>query len=186
MRNDDLERLEESQEIRQLIRSSKEQYEQEKSEYAPAEFASLMDTIRKRQNSRMKSRISPWWLTAACLLGWIVGYGFSGGSSTQHDYLVATDTIIIIRERVDTIYWEVQPESLIAGKSTPSKSLVPKKHAPQQRKVLKQQPPVPVLISPEFLQRQMHLPNPESECYAVNGMTVADDNYPLHLLVAVP
>ena len=40
MKNDDLERLEKSQDVQQLIHFAKEQYEQEKSEHTPADFSS--------------------------------------------------------------------------------------------------------------------------------------------------
>ena len=39
MKNDDLERLEESQEIQRLIRSAKKQYKQEKVDYSPVSFS---------------------------------------------------------------------------------------------------------------------------------------------------
>ncbi|MCS2960831.1 hypothetical protein NXV12_06155 [Bacteroides thetaiotaomicron] len=76
MKNDDLERLEKSQDVQQLIHFAKEQYEQEKSEHTPADFSSLMQAVRKNQKKRMRLKVSPWWLTAACLLGWTIGYGF--------------------------------------------------------------------------------------------------------------
>ena len=46
MKNDDLERLEKSQDVQQLIHFAKEQYEQEKSEHTPADFSSLMQAVR--------------------------------------------------------------------------------------------------------------------------------------------
>ena len=44
MKSDDLERLEESQEMQQLIRSAKEQYEQEKSAQPPVPYSCLLYT----------------------------------------------------------------------------------------------------------------------------------------------
>ena len=41
MKSDDLERLEESQEMKQLIRSAKERYEQEKSAQPPVPYSVL-------------------------------------------------------------------------------------------------------------------------------------------------
>lgn len=41
MKSDDLERLEESQEMQQLIHAAKEQYEQEKSVHPPVAYAAL-------------------------------------------------------------------------------------------------------------------------------------------------
>ena len=110
MKNDDLERLEKSQDVQQLIHFAKEQYEQEKSEHTPADFSSLMQAVRKNQKKRMRLKVSPWWLTAACLLGWTIGYGFPGGSNTQSDQIAVVttviDTVVVIHERVDTAYRE--------------------------------------------------------------------------------
>lgn len=44
----------------------------------------------------------------------------------------------------------------------------------------------PSFISIEFLQQQQNLSDPDSECYAANGMTIAEGNYPFHLLMAIP
>ena len=96
MKSDDLERLEESQEMQQLIHAAKEQYEQEKSVHPPVSYAAFAQKLRERQkDGKMKAKqelperetfevkggkrsgISPWWLVAACLLGGIIGYGRS-------------------------------------------------------------------------------------------------------------
>ena len=98
MKSDDLERLEESQEMQQLIRSAKEQYEQEKSAQPPVPYSVFARTLKERQKGEKmevkqkpfgrgvlgekhkygkRSEISPWWLVAACLLGCIIGYGVS-------------------------------------------------------------------------------------------------------------
>lgn len=195
MKKDDLERLEESKEMQRLLRFAKEQYEQEKSENAPVPFSSLKQAIRKNQRSgSIKPRVTPWWLAAACLLGWIIGYGFSGESNAQPDRLATTDTVVIVRERVDTIYREVQPKTLIAAKTakrvsnanavSPGKHTTREKHTTRNEKFAEQAEPD--YISSVLLQQRMNMPDPESECYAANGMTVAENNYPFHLLSAVP
>ncbi|MDD3036475.1 hypothetical protein [Bacteroides sp.] len=184
MKKDDLERLEELQEIQQLIRCMKKQYEQEKVEHTPPPFSFVMQTVRKEQCYKKRLRISPWWLTAACLLGWILGYGFSGGSEPQPDSkLAVTDTVIVVHERVDTIYREVKtqsPEFLIASQNA-LKPVSSKKPVTQSDKATKQT--MPAIVIPDFLQQEMSMPDPESDCYAANGMTVAEDNYPIHLLM---
>ena len=100
MKSDDLERLEESQEMQQLIHAAKEQYEQEKSVHPPVAYAAFAQNLRERQkDGKMKAKqepperetfevkggkrsgISPWWLVAACLLGGIIGYGISTTSA---------------------------------------------------------------------------------------------------------
>ena len=49
MKSDDLERLEESQEMQQLIHAAKEQYEQEKSVHPPVAYAAFAQNLRERQ-----------------------------------------------------------------------------------------------------------------------------------------
>lgn len=79
----------------------------------------------------MRLKVSPWWLTAACLLGWTIGYGFPGGSNTQSDQIAVVttviDTVVVIHERVDTVYREVHLKSLVAtSNAAKSKSASPK------------------------------------------------------------
>lgn len=192
MKNDDLERLEESKEVQQMIRFAKEQYEKEKAEHAPADFSDIMQSIHcNRKEAKMKRGISPWWLVAACLMGCVIGYAFSASgeiSFNETERLAVTDTVVVIRERVDTVYKEVKPQVLIAQKSSSAttKPVTPKPSTTHGQTATHEQTAAPVNISPEFMQQQMSMPDPDSECYAANGMTVAEDNYPLHLLVTIP
>ena len=123
MKSDDLERLEESQEMQQLIHAAKEQYEQEKSVHPPVSYAAFAQNLRERQkDGKMKAKqepperetfevkggkrsgFSPWWLVAACLLGGIIGYGISTTSDRQEaglERLAVADTVIVVR----SIYW---------------------------------------------------------------------------------
>ena len=157
MKNDDLERLEKSQDVQQLIHFAKEQYEQEKSEHTPADFSSLMQAVRKNQKKRMRLKVSPWWLTA----------------------------VVVIHERVDTVYREVHLKSLVAtSNAAKSKSASPKKHARQSEAISERSESD--FISSALLQQAMTLPDPDSECYAANGMTVAESNYPFHMLATIP
>ena len=64
MKNDDLERLEKSQDVQQLIHFAKEQYEQEKSEHTPADFSSLMQAVRKNQKTEGFSLVADSCLSA--------------------------------------------------------------------------------------------------------------------------
>lgn len=185
MKKDDLDQLERSQEMQQLVHFSKEQYEREKSANAPVPFSDLMQAVRKRKKDKAKSKITPWWLAAACLLGWIVGYGFSFKGGAQPDKLAVADTLIIRSERVDTItiYREVQSESLVAAENL-TKAMNSKKEEAQKEKM--QNAEEPVIISLALMQQELNLPDPENECYAANGMSVKEDNYPFHLLASVP
>ena len=178
MKSDDLERLEESQEMQQLIHAAKEQYEQEKSVHPPVSYAAFAQKLRERQkDGKMKAKqelperetfevkggkrsgISPWWLVAACLLGGIIGYGISTTSDRQEaglERLAVADTVIVVRERVDTVYREVKVPSqpLVASRSmVKSQSTgLPKEHVKQSRKAV--QKADPAFISIEFLQQQ--------------------------------
>ena len=155
----------------------------------PADFSSLMQAVRKNQKKRMRLKVSPWWLTAACLLGWTIGYGFPGGSNTQSDQIAVVttviDTVVVIHERVDTVYREVHLKSLVAtSNAAKSKSASPKKHARQSEAISERSESD--FISSALLQQAMTLPDPDSECYAANGMTVAESNYPFHMLATIP
>ena len=137
-----------------------------------------------------RSGISPWWLVAACLLGCIIGYGVSNTSDsreTDTDRLAVTDTVIIVHERVDTVYREVKvpSQSLVASQAAPRSkdTKLPGERVKPDRIERESEP---AFISIEFLQQQRNLPDPDSECYAANGMTVAEGNYPFHLLATVP
>ena len=211
MKSDDLERLEESQEMKQLIRSAKEQYEQEKSAQPPVPYSVFARTLKERQKGKKmevkqkpfgggvlgekhkdgkRSGISPWWLVAACLLGCIIGYGVSNtpdSRETDTDRLAVTDTVIIVHERVDTVYREVKvpSQSLVASQAAP-RSKDTKLPGERVKSDRIEQESEPAFISIEFLQQQRNLPDPDSECYAANGMTVAEGNYPFHLLATVP
>ena len=194
MKNDELEKLEASKDIQRLIHSSREQYEQEKSANAPVAFSSVMENIHKNRAKRVKRGISPWWLSAACLLGCIIGYAFSGEKSSvqPRGALAVTDTLIIVHERVDTVYREIQPKEWIATGSA-VKSESPKNYTVSVSKqgTIKQgtrkgHEPEPDFVFPAYLEQRLTMPNPESEYYAVNGMTVAEGNYPIHLLGTVP
>lgn len=180
MKNDDLEKLEASEEVKRLIRSSRKQYEEEKQEHAPMPFSSVMDVIRKNRINHTKRGISSWWLAAACLLGCIIGYAFPGkAGSAASDKLVVADTVIVYRQQTDTIYREVivQQKIMVAAGKTVSKP-APICETSAETK--------PDFLSPELLQQKRNLPDPDSEYYVANGMTAAEDNYPLHLLISVP
>lgn len=188
MKKEDLDKLEESKEIQRLIRYSKEQYEMEKADHPPIAFSSVMHSVRQRGKKKNGlGRISPWWLAAACLLGWIAGFALSGGNSVQPDRLAVADTIVVVHERIDTVYREVKAQVNIPiatrkvskpSSASPEKNVKRSKHATEQIS--------PEYISPLLFQQTQSIPDPESDCYAANGMTVAEDNYPLHLLVSAP
>lgn len=55
MKSDDLERLEESQEMQQLIHAAKEQYEQEKSVHPPVAYAAFAQNLRETEGRKDES-----------------------------------------------------------------------------------------------------------------------------------
>ena len=64
------------------------------------------------------------------------------------------------------------------------RSASPKKHARQSEAISERSESD--FISSALLQQAMTLPDPDSECYAANGMTVAESNYPFHMLATIP
>lgn len=193
MKSDDLERLEESQGIQELIRSAKEQYEQEKSVQPPAPYPAFAQVLKEKHGAGKRPGISPWWLVAACLLGCIIGYGFADNShesGTNADRFTRTDTVVIVHERVDTVYREVRipSQTLIASQAaseSSGKTGSPEKPVRVPQGQCSKEQVRPVFVSLEFLQQQQNLPDPNNECYVANGMTVAEGKYPLHLLAAM-
>lgn len=192
MKQEELERLEESQEIQQLIRLSKAEYECEKAEQPPLPYATLRQ--RMRQESRRSRRVPAWWLAAACLLGCLMGYGLSGRQDVEpprqaSEQVAVVDTVVIVRERVDTVYRERQPREWIAGKQSSSDApKAPVSSSEKGKAKEKREEPrrLPDYYSPRLLEQEMRMPDPNSDCYAANGMNVAQENYPLHLLATVP
>lgn len=190
MEKEDLEKLEKSQDIQRLLRLAREEYEQEKSDYPPRPFSSLARHMRREERSgRPTRRVSPWWLVAACLLGLIIGRATVTESPASpesgSERLAAADTVVIVRERIDTVYREVEkPQPLLARRQrlreSPSSA-----GAPAKAKVEEKERREPEYIPLETLRQQLDIPDPESDHYGPNGMTIAEENYPLNLLTAV-
>ena len=78
--DNELNKLEESADIRHLLKEVQAMRDEENTQCAPPPFDSLMERIREKETPRAipfptkkRTGISPWWLVAACLTGLCIG-----------------------------------------------------------------------------------------------------------------
>lgn len=81
MTNDnELNKLEESADIRHLLKEVQAMRDEENAQCTPPPFDSLMERMKEKETPRTipfptkkRTSISPWWLVAACLTGLCIG-----------------------------------------------------------------------------------------------------------------
>lgn len=78
--DNELNKLEESADIRHLLKEVQAMRDEENAQCTPPPFDSLMESIREKEAPRAipfppkkRTSISPWWLVAACLTGLCIG-----------------------------------------------------------------------------------------------------------------
>lgn len=78
--DNELNKLEESADIRHLLKEVRTMSNEENAQCTPPPFDSLMERIREKEAPRTiplppkkRTNISPWWLVAACLTGLCIG-----------------------------------------------------------------------------------------------------------------
>jgi hypothetical protein len=78
--DNELNKLEESADIRHLLKEVRTMSNEENAQCTPPPFDSLMECIREKEAPRTipfppkkRTSISPWWLVAACLTGLCIG-----------------------------------------------------------------------------------------------------------------
>lgn len=78
--DNELNKLEESADIRHLLKEVRTMSDEENAQCTPPPFDSLMERIREKEaprtilvQSKKRTGISPWWLVAACLTGLCIG-----------------------------------------------------------------------------------------------------------------
>lgn len=104
MKKDDLEKIENSNEIKEILSASKSLYKMELSNNPPRSFDSLMNQIAQRDKSSRPWKISPWWMVAACAIGLLVGWTFPFTKSEMGEEMAMNDTICISHKQVDTLF----------------------------------------------------------------------------------
>lgn len=78
--DNELNKLEESADIRHLLKEVRTMCDEENAQCAPPSFDSLMECMKGKEEQRKtfflpqkRRNISPWWLVAACLTGLCIG-----------------------------------------------------------------------------------------------------------------
>ena len=79
-KDNELNKLEESADIRHLLKEVQAMRDEENTQCTPPPFDSLMERMKEKETPRTipfptkkRTSISPWWLVAACLTGLCIG-----------------------------------------------------------------------------------------------------------------
>ena len=172
MKEDELTKLEESRDVKRILETSKALYDKDKAGNAPRSFDSLMKQIEQREQSSRRVGISPWWLVAACLIGLLIGWNFPFEDSPKSEKLAVNDTVYITEKHVDTIYQQMQ----VAVKTLERKE---RREAVSARQMEAQ------TITPPVMRNEMSLPDLKNICPVTSGRSLAQENFPIHLLVSL-
>lgn len=172
MKEDELTKLEESRDVKQILETSKAQYNKDKAGNAPRSFDSLMKQIEQREQTSRKMAISPWWLAAACLIGILIGWNFPFDNAPKDDKLAVNDTVIITERHTDTIYQQVQ----VAVKKLERK---------ERREVVYPQTMQTQKVLPPVMTTEIPLPDPRNSRPATAGRSLSQEDFPVHLLVSL-
>jgi len=172
MKEDDLNRLEHSDEVKRIVDASKVLYDKDKSANTPRSFDSLMKEINRREGTPRKVAISPWWLVAACLIGVLIGWNFPFEDAPKNEKLALNDTVYITEKHTDTIYQQVQVERKAFQRKE-------RREAVSARQMEAQ------TITPPIVRNEMSLPDLKSIRPATSGRSLAQENFPIHLLVSL-
>ena len=172
MKEDDLNRLEHSDDVKRIVDTSKVLYDKDKSANTPRSFDSLMKEINRREGTPGKVVISPWWLVAACLIGVLIGWNFPFEDTPKNEELALNDTVYITEKHTDTIYRQVQVERKAFQRKERKEEVSARQMEAQT-------------ITPPVVRNEMSLPDLKSIRPATSGRSLAQENFPIHLLVSL-
>lgn len=172
MKEDELTKLEESRDVKRILETSKALYDKDKTENTPRSFDSLMKQIEQREGASRKMAISPWWLAAACLIGILIGWNFPFDNAPKDDKLAVNDTVVVTEKHTDTIYQQVQ----VAVKTLERK---------ERREIVTARQIVPQTVTPPAMCNEISLLDLKSIRPATSGRSLAQENFPIHLLVSL-
>ncbi len=172
MKNEELNKLEESAEMKHLLKASKALYEKDKAENPPRSFDSLIKKIEQQERPSHRMGISPWWLAAACLVGVLIGWNFPFGNSSKDDRLAVNDTVVVTEKQTDTVYRQAP----VLQKAVERK---------QRKSVVHQQIVQPQTISFPVMCTEVALPSLKNPRPANAGRSLTQEDFPIHLLVSL-
>lgn len=172
MEDNELKQLEESAGIRRIVERSKVLMEQEDREMQPKPFTELMEKVERRRSALSHFTFSVWKLSAACVVGILIGWCIPESRSGNELMPVKVDTVIVTERVVDTLYQEVpvSHDVFIAKgkKATLENDLADSTEMPEQSSASAE--PVHEDVLPE---------NQEQ------GRSLSKENFPFHLLVSM-
>jgi len=172
MKEDDLNKLEESKGVKHILETSKALYDKDKAGSVPRSFDSLMQQIDQRGQTSRRVGISPWWLVAACLIGLLIGWNFPFENAPKDDKLAVNDTVVVTEKHTDTIYQQVQ----VAVKTLERK---------ERREVVSPQTIQAQKVVAPVMTTEIPLPDPRNSRPATAGRSLSQEDFPVHLLVSL-
>lgn len=172
MKDEELNKLEESKEIKRILETSKSLYDKDKAKNTPRSFDSLMQQIKQKETTSPKMAISPWWLAAACLIGMLIGWNFPFDNVSKDEQLAINDTVVITEKHTDTIYQQVQ----VARKTLERK---------ERREAVHSQTIQAQKVLPPVMTAKIPLPDPRNSRPATSGRSLSQEDFPVHLLVSL-
>ncbi len=116
--------------------------------------------------------ISPWWLAAACLIGVLIGKGIPSGETKDHGFLAVTDTIRLVERRVDTVFYE-KPVSDVKDKLSVQNANSHISYSSGSNISSGKGKMIPLKSVTE------------DSCIVRKGKSLAEENFPLHLIVTM-
>ena len=172
MKEDELTKLEESRDVKQILETSKALYDKDKAGNTLRSFDSLMKQIDQRGQTSRRVGISPWWLVAACLIGLLIGWNFPFENAPKDDKLAVNDTVVVTEKHTDTIYQQVQ----VAVKTLDRK---------ERREVVSPQTMQAQKVVAPVMTTEIPLPDPRNSRPATAGRSLSQEDFPVHLLVSL-
>jgi len=172
MKEDELTKLEESRDVKQILETSKALYDKDKAGNTLRSFDSLMKQIDQRGQTSRRVGISPWWLVAACLIGLLIGWNLPFDNAPKDDKLAVNDTVVVTEKHTDTIYQQVQ----VAVKTLDRK---------ERREVVSPQTMQAQKVVAPVMTTEIPLPDPRNSRPATAGRSLSQEDFPVHLLVSL-
>lgn len=182
MEDKDLKQLEQSPAAKRITESLHRLSQKDKSALPPGGFDELWAEMEEVPPRRLS--VSPWWLAAAGLFGLLLGWGIPWNSGREDIVLAVADTVRLIERQVDTVYFERPVPVKQAKARTASATFTPKiDNSVDSSALYTSSTQVSVSLVRRLEVPPLGLPLPERE--EKRGRNLVEENFPLHLLIAM-
>lgn len=197
MTSEELEKLEQEAGTQELIRAARSLRDKENATLSPPSFDRLslqlagLEGKKKNPFSRLHFSVrSPWWMTAACLIGILIGWQIPRPGGEMAALHTLYDTIRI----TDTLLRQIEIPKAPSQKERSFRTASPPKVATATRK--RKQPPYSDSIESAAKNETIAHSNASGKHLATSdipvsldhilqeerGRSVADENFPFHLI----